>query len=821
LTATLFRKVLLPWLIPGLVLAAGSAGAECLTDDWVLYAATGDVAAIETTGSMAWVAAKGGVIRIDLTNLALGNPDQFKITDQEGLVSADVTCLTVDGFGNVYVGTRTAGVSVFDRTGRHLADLFSFDQFLWSNLVTAIDALGDTTGTHDLGDTSVVGDKIVVASVDSYSPQGTLEGGGLREFYVSRLPGGGFGFTPGRSFPVLPRIREVLVEPGVVWVGTTDDGLKKRDEATGEITRVVGSAEGLASTNVKRVVRAPAAGLPGTSVLWLATGAGLYSWNGAALDSVSGFQGLNILDVYGAGTDLWALTEQQPTPNNFIRDLYRIDLTGAAIPARIPRSTCGSDTLYVPRRVAVDAAGRVVLGTRQSAFSVREGGQWFCPPPLGPHSPTIADLALAPDGTLYFGTGDKNRLARANGLGIYDGTRWRSLTPNDDPEMLEFNTTEVAVWPDTTVWFGSTRNADLGGLNHYYPKTDSLTKYHDDVVELDRRTQGRNIWSLELDSESNLWVAYGQSNGGLSVIEYPSLQVTNYPFASIFSTTTLLRDIAFDSRGRVWVSTSSSATQPGQLYVVDHRGTLSDLSDDIYSQFNVANDIEDIAPIPFLAIDSSDRIWLAGEKGLVVGQIGPDVAGAAAATWQLVPGTSSQLGGRNPLPYTAGRLDWEENLWLGTESAGLVRISKDLTRWTWFDQIEGCPLPDQAVAGVFMDRVARRVYVGTATAGIAVVDLSGVGSMDSAGLDPRPFPNPWRPNSDGVVTLAGIPADETTTVRFYTVAGELVHEADAVRGAKTWDGRNLGGQVVEAGIYVITATSTNGSVYEGKVAVIR
>ena len=49
-----------------------------------------------------------------------------------------------------------------------------------------------------------------------------------------------------------------------------------------------------------------------------------------------------------------------------------------------------------PEDVAVDAAGRVVLGTREDAFTVLQNGEWFCPPSLGPHSPTIADLVLAP-----------------------------------------------------------------------------------------------------------------------------------------------------------------------------------------------------------------------------------------------------------------------------------------------------------------------------------------------------------------------------------------------------------------------------------------
>lgn len=831
MTATAIRRAVLPVFITWCALTAEPAAAQCLSDDWEIYAATGDVAEVETRGTVAWIGARGGVTRIDLAGIAGGAPSQFRIDDARGLVSSDVTCLAMDGYGNVYVGTRRAGVSVFDSEGRFLTDLSSFDRHLWSDNVITMDAAEDTTGQWTALDTSggddsvrvITGDRVVIASADSFSPAGLFEGGGLKSVFVRRS-GAGFEFFPepglGANFQG-ELVRELVVEPGVVWVGTANVGLWKRDESGPAPVKepVLSLADGLLQATIRHILRGPhpTAG----SVLWLGTGSGLQSWDGvnppAAVDSLVG---RNILDFAISGNDMWVLAE---TPA-LSRDLYRIDLTQPTLDAvRQPRSTCVTDTLYVPREVAIDAAGRVVVGTREDSFTVLEGATWYCAPPLGPHSGTVADVVVGPDGVLYFGTGDKNRRARANGLGWFNGSQWFSATPVSDPQVLHVNTTEVIAWPDSTVWFGSTLDASNGGLNHFYPNNPNLAmeRYTPNALA-GRVTLGRNVWGLALDGDSNLWVAYGQAGGGLSAIEYPSLLVTNFDFTTIFGgTTTLLRCLAADSRGRIWSGTSSDARQPGQVYVVDPRGTISDPSDDVNSQFNVANEIADIAPIPFLAIDSSDRIWLAGEKGLVVGQIGADVAGRPGVTWNRVNPSGAQLGGRNPLPYTTGALDWDENLWLGTESTGLVRVSKDLSTWTWFDGLAGCPLPDPAVTGIFVDRIARRVYVGTATGGIARIDLSGAGVDASGGFNPRPAPNPWLPAEEPAVTLTGIPPDEVTTLRFYTVTGELVYEAEGVRGAKTWDGRNAGGELVESGVYLVTAVSTNGKVYEGKVAVIR
>ncbi|HMB70997.1 MAG TPA: hypothetical protein VKU85_16900 [bacterium] len=829
MTATGIRKAVLPACIAGCALTAAPASAQCPSDEWVIYTATGDVAEMETRGTVAWIGSRGGVTRIELTGISSGAPDQIRLDEGRGLVSSDVTALTIDAYGNAYVGTRRSGVSVYDAEGRHLTDLSSFDRFLWSDNVVTMDASDDTTGQWTALDTSgsedslitITGERVVIASADSFSPGGLFEGGGLKSVFVRR-EGDGFAFFPepglGAEFQD-ELVRELYVEPGVVWVGTANAGVWRRDESGPAPVKeqALTTSDGLVDATVRHVRRGPHPS--GGSVLWLGTGSGVQSWDGVNPPaSVDSLVGRNILDMTIAGDAMWVIAE---TPA-LERDMYRIDLTSAALqPVRQARSTCLTDTLYVPREVAIDSDGRVVLGTREDSFTVLESGAWFCAPPLGPHSGTVSDVVVGLDGIVYFGTGDKNRAARANGIGWFDGTDWFSATPVSDPGMLHVNVTELVTWPDSTVWFGTTLDANSGGLIHFYPSTRAMQRYTPSSPA-GRVTLGRNVWNLATDGDSNLWVAYGQAGGGLSAVEYPSLLVTSFDFTSIYGgTTTLLRSLDSDSRGRIWVGTNSTATQPGQLYVVDTQGTLTDTSDDLYSQFNVANEIADIAPIPFLAIDSSDRIWLAGEKGLVVGQIGSDVGGRPGVEWTVINPSGAQLGSRNPLPYTTGALDWDENLWLGTESAGLVRISNDLSTWTWFDGVVGCPLPDPAVTGVYVDEVSRRVYVGTATGGIARIDLSGAEAGESGGFNPRPAPNPWLPNDEPLLTFTGIPSDEVTTVRVYTITGELVHEAKDVRGAKTWDGRNVGAQLVESGVYLVTAVSSNGRVYEGKVAVIR
>ncbi|HET9886479.1 MAG TPA: gliding motility-associated C-terminal domain-containing protein, partial [bacterium] len=448
---------------------------------------------------------------------------------------------------------------------------------------------------------------------------------------------------------------------------------------------------------------------------------------------------------------------------------------------------------------------------------------WHCPPPLGPHFPQISDLIIAPDGVLYFATGEKGPFTEGVGIGTFDGIRWGVIGP--DSGLVNRDIHEVAAWPDTTLWFGSAISGAVGGLNHYFPKTGNFTTYHDQIPFPAQITQGKNCQSLEVDRNGVLWIAYGQVGGGLTAIQPQGTGtplVTNFTSTDIQANTNeLTRDLAFDSRGRIWLSTFSDQNRPGYVYVVDPHGTITNKGDDTYTSINVANQISDLGSINHIEIDHEDQIWLAGEKGLVIGQIGPDIAGQATATWDLVNPGTDQSGGRNPLPYTAAKLGKNNSIWLGTETSGLVNVSKDAETWTWYDQEAGTPLPDQSVTSIYVDPVTGSIWIGTATAGIARLDLTGRVDVEGDRVSLQAYPNPWRPATGTTLTFLAIPPTETTTIRIYDVSGDLVYEGINLTGTKSWTGKNNADQQVKSGTYLMTAESTNGKQYEGKVAIIR
>ncbi|MDP6529034.1 MAG: hypothetical protein QF819_10065 [Gemmatimonadota bacterium] len=796
-------QTLLPAL--GLLVAFAAPGVLAEEVGWTLYPPTGDVAEILISGDTAWIGAGGGVIQADLTDIVSGELTQTRITDDDGLVSPEITAMAFDGLGNVWVGTRDAGISIFDPQGRHLRNINSFEA-LWSDLVIGM---------------SSEGNRMFVTCADDYSETGTIEGGGFTVIEVEGTESGGIDISVVGIGVPLAVCREVLALPGETWFGSSANGLWRRDEILGLAPEeVLTTDEGLLSDNVTGLARGPHPDLGGQEVLWIGTAMGLQYWDGAALDTVVTFQDHPVHDLEFDGSSLHVIVEDPASVME--REIFSMNLLSSPLtPIQVDAVACLPDTAYLPREVAMSAAGNMVLGTKTAGYSVHDGVTWVCPRPLGPHSPQVADLALGTDGTLYFGTGTKEPPKKGRGVGLFSDGIWGVLSRQDG--LIQELITEAVAWPDGTIWFGSSVSKDVGGVSRYFPDQGTFVNYHNTSSDPSHVTLGKNVATLELDAAGNLWIGYGQLDGGVTVIEYPSLSITNYHVVDFTDAgNDLITDLDFDSRGRMWITTKNTELKPGQLYVFDFGGTPSDPTDDLpATSMNVANEIHDLGTVHDIEIDASDRIWLAGEKGLVRGEMLPDLASEARADWTIMNPTSSQSGGRNPLPYLVAALDWSDNLWLGMETSGLVRVSSDGSQWTWFDEIAGEPLPDQAVTGLYMDLASREVYVGTKSSGIAVMAMSVTATGSGRVRSSRPFPNPWRLETDGALQFQGIPAGDVVTMKVFTPSGEVVQVFEELSGVKSWDGRNRNGSRVKAGVYIITAEGVDGVVYEGKVAVLR
>jgi hypothetical protein len=156
--------------------------------------------------------------------------------------------------------------------------------------------------------------------------------------------------------------------------------------------------------------------------------------------------------------------------------------------------------------------------------------------------------------------------------------------------------------------------------------------------------------------------------------------------------------------------------------------------------------------------------------------------------------------------------------WIGTQGSGVYLVSPDGSKQINAFTTDNSPLPSNYINSITMNEKTGEIFIAT---GEGVVSYKGTATRASNDYsNVYAFPNPVRPNFGGNITIAGLVAQ--TTVKITDVSGKLVFETSSVGGQAFWDGRNLWGEAVKSGVYLIFVASEDGSQSAvTKIAIIR
>jgi len=164
-------------------------------------------------------------------------------------------------------------------------------------------------------------------------------------------------------------------------------------------------------------------------------------------------------------------------------------------------------------------------------------------------------------------------------------------------------------------------------------------------------------------------------------------------------------------------------------------------------------------------------------------------------------------------------VDALNNKWIGTLTSGLLYVSPDgstlLARYNTLNS----PLPDNKILSITVSPLSGIAFFGTAKglASVKTIAVEPLENCDKISVGPNPFvvPNSAKLRIDGLVT--------ESTIKILTISGTLVAEFETPGGRiAEWDGRDLYGNYVSSGIYIIAGYNKDASqVCTGKVAVVR
>jgi hypothetical protein len=155
---------------------------------------------------------------------------------------------------------------------------------------------------------------------------------------------------------------------------------------------------------------------------------------------------------------------------------------------------------------------------------------------------------------------------------------------------------------------------------------------------------------------------------------------------------------------------------------------------------------------------------------------------------------------------TAIAVDGQNRKWFGTLSSGIYITNPEGTRQIAAFSSANSPLPSNYIYSIRPWDLTGETFIVTSE---GIVSYRDWATEPSESLDTlHIFPNPVRRNYDGLVGIRGL--SEGSTVRIFTVDGQLVRYLMAFGGQAVWDLQTIDGRRVSPGVYLISALDAEG-----------
>ncbi len=311
------------------------------------------------------------------------------------------------------------------------------------------------------------------------------------------------------------------------------------------------------------------------------------------------------------------------------------------------------------------------------------------------------------------------------------------------------------------------------------------------------------IGGLAFDSQGNLWVTNTQVPKVLSV-KKTSGQWEAFELPEIANSFNLGNIIVTQNDDK-WL-----VVRQNGLYVVNNDNTQKKQLV-VKSYFSNGTDevIVDMNDVYCIAEDLDGAIWLGTSKGVAVYN-NPQQVWNQGFLYASHPGLDINDGAYHPLleteTITAIAIDGANRKWMGTQNSGVYLISdngeKEINHFT----TENSPLLSNKITSIAINGNSGEVFFGTEDGIISYQGEAQKGNNDFS--EAYVYPNPVRETYDGPVIISGLLNE--TDVKITDISGNLVFQTTSLGGQANWDGKNLNGNRVKTGVYLILLTDQEG-----------
>ncbi|WP_442265056.1 type IX secretion system anionic LPS delivery protein PorZ [Tenacibaculum sp. ZS6-P6] len=330
----------------------------------------------------------------------------------------------------------------------------------------------------------------------------------------------------------------------------------------------------------------------------------------------------------------------------------------------------------------------------------------------------------------------------------------------------------------------------------------------EDIVPTNPSRVTIRIGGTALDREGNLWVTNILGSSRLKKLS-PAGNWTSFNINELYvQNRPGMGEIAIDNTNTIWITTRSNG-----LFAYNENGDRKRALTTEPTKGNLPN-----RNTRTVAIDKNNRLWIGTLSGLVVYNNPASIFDAnvfdAEPIIILDDGIAKKLLGDQTI--NAIKVDGANNKWFGTDNGGVLYTNPNGQNTLANFNKDNSPLPSNKILKITVDEFTGKVFFAT-DKGIVAYN-SNVAPFGDELSEVYAYPNPVLSNNDQV-TIAGrngtnIP--KGTNVKILDASGNLVYETNVVEGQQVqggkvvWNKRNLAGQKVASGIYIVLLTTEEG-----------
>lgn len=313
------------------------------------------------------------------------------------------------------------------------------------------------------------------------------------------------------------------------------------------------------------------------------------------------------------------------------------------------------------------------------------------------------------------------------------------------------------------------------------------------------------VAGVTFDEKGILWCTNSKTSQAIHAYDR-SGNFFDYDFSPAISATDEIGDILIGVNDLIWATVNGRG-----LLVLNYNATLGTYSDDSYKLLTdvAANGKLPSNDVLCMEEDLDGEIWVGTSQGLSI-FYNPDAI-FTAENFDSEQILIEQDGNIQILLETeiinCIEIDGSNRKWIGTQNSGVYLFSDDGLQQIYHFTSENSPLLSNSVFDIAINHQNGEVFFATEKGIIAF--FSTATNFDAELSNVRVFPNPVRPDYEGIITIDGLAYN--TIVKITDIQGNIIFETESEGGRAVWNGLKYDGGKPATGVYMVFVTTPDGS----------